>query len=453
MMWHFLFGHLHFAGLMELVKKGMVHGLPSIEFKSKLCEECILGKQSRTSFPRNAKYQAKEQLGLIHTDVCGPITPESFSGKRYFISFVDDFSRKTWVYFLKEKSEVFKVFKKFRVMVEKETNKHIKAVRSDRGGEFTSTEFMKYCDEHGIRRFLTASYSPQQNGVAERKNRTILDMVRSMMKSKNMPKEFWAEAVQCAIYIQNRCPHARLNGKTPQEVWSGQKPSVSHLKVFGSVAYAHVPSQQRTKLEDKCKKYVFIGYDEMTKAYKLLDPINQKVIVSRDVRVDEANEWSWNNSVEEMSGDTSPSIAIPPATENFETTDDEDEPRRPRIRTIQELYESTKQVHVVCLLAGSKNITFEEAVQDEKWRLAMDEEIDAIERNNTWELSNPPTGARPIGVKWVYKKKMNAQGEIERYKARLVAKGYKQKEGIDYAEVFALVTRRETIRLLISMAT
>ena len=170
--------------------------------------------------------------------MCGPITPESFSGKRYFISFVDDFSRKTWVYFLKEKSEVFKVFKKFRVMVEKETNKHIKAVRSDRGGEFTSTEFMKYCDEHGIRRFLTASYSPQQNGVAERKNRTILDMVRSMMKSKNMPKEFWAEAVQCAIYIQNRCPHARLNGKTPQEVWSGQKPSVSHLKVFGSVAYA-----------------------------------------------------------------------------------------------------------------------------------------------------------------------------------------------------------------------
>ena len=170
--------------------------------------------------------------------MCGPITPESFSGKRYFISFVDDFSRKTWVYFLKEKSEVFEMFKKFRVMVEKETNKHIKAVWSDRGGEFTSTEFMEYCEEHDIRRFLTASYSPQQNGVAERKNRTILCMVRSMLKSKNMPKEFWAEAVQCAIYIQNRCRHAMLNEKTPQEVWSGQKPSVSHLKVFGSVAYA-----------------------------------------------------------------------------------------------------------------------------------------------------------------------------------------------------------------------
>jgi len=188
------------------------------------------------------------------------------------------------------------------------------------------------------------------------------------------------------------------------------------MSIFAIPTYAHVPSQQRTKLKERCKKYVFIGYDEMTKAYKLLDPINQKVIVSRDVRVDEANEWSWNNSIEEMSGDTSSSIAIPPTTKIFETTDDEDEPRRPKIRTMQELYESNEQVHV-CLLAGSENITFEEAVQDKNWRLAMNEEIDAIERNNTWELSNLPTSARAIGVKWVYKKKMNAQGEIERYKA------------------------------------
>jgi len=177
MMWRFRFGHLHFDGLMELVKKGMVHGLPSMEFKSKLCEECVLGKQSRTSFSRNSKYQAKKQLGLIHTDVCGPITLESFSGKRYFISFVDVFSRKTWVYFLKEKFEVFKVFKKFRVTMEKETYKHIKVVRYDRGDEFTSTEFMNCREEHDIRRFFITPYSPQQNGVVERKNRIILNMV------------------------------------------------------------------------------------------------------------------------------------------------------------------------------------------------------------------------------------------------------------------------------------
>ena len=146
-------------------------------------------------------------------------------------------------------------------MVEKETGMPIKPVRFDRGGEFISSELMKYCEEQGIRGFLTAPYSPQQNGVAERKNRTILDMVRTMLKSKNVPKELWAEAVQCAIYVQNRCPHVKLNEKTLQEVWSGRKPSVSHLKVFGSIAYGHVPTQQRTKLEDRSKKYVFIGYD------------------------------------------------------------------------------------------------------------------------------------------------------------------------------------------------
>ena len=123
-------------------------------------------------------------------------------------------------------------------------------------------------------------------------------MVRSMLKSKRMPKEFWAEAVQCAIYVQNRCPHAKLDDQTPQEAWSGQKPTISHLKVFGSVAYAHVPDQRRTKLEDKSKRYIFIGYDEKTKGYKLLDLISKMVIVSRDVRVNEASKWDWNNSME-----------------------------------------------------------------------------------------------------------------------------------------------------------
>nr|KYP75006.1 Retrovirus-related Pol polyprotein from transposon TNT 1-94 [Cajanus cajan] len=155
MKWHLRFGHLHFGGLTELVKKEMVFGLPKMEFEKKFCEECVIGKHARTSFPRSSEYRAKEQLGLIHTDLCGPITPESFSGKKYFVSFIDDFSRKTWVYFLKEKLEVFETFKKFKVMVEKETSKFIKAVRSDRGGEFTSVEFNKYCEEHGIKRFLT----------------------------------------------------------------------------------------------------------------------------------------------------------------------------------------------------------------------------------------------------------------------------------------------------------
>ncbi|KAJ3676254.1 hypothetical protein LUZ60_003666 [Juncus effusus] len=338
------------------------------------------------------------------------------------------------------------------------TGMYIKALRSDRGGEYMSTAFTSYCEEHGIKRFLTAPYSPQQNGVAKRKNRTILDMVRSMLKSKDMPKEFWAEAVQCAVYVQNRCPHAMLGEKTPQETWSGQKPTVSHFKVFGSVAYAHIPDQRMTKLDDKSKKFVFIGYDDKTKAYKLIDPIEWKVMVSRDVHVNEESTWDWNKNeimhekadlVEPEKGDSSVSTVVP---NSLIPSDDEDEPRQPRTRSLQELYDATDEVHLVCLLADAENISFEEAVRDKRWQAAMDEEIEAIEKNRTWDLVELPEGCRPIGVKWVYKKKVNGEGKIERYKARLVAKGYRQKAGIDYDEVFAPVARMETIRLLISQA-
>ncbi|KAJ3686893.1 hypothetical protein LUZ61_016057 [Rhynchospora tenuis] len=452
-LWHLRFGHLSRDGLKELAKKDMVHGLPDIDYPKQFCEGCVLGKQARSSFPRSAEYRAKRILELIHTDICGPITPKSFGEKRYFITFIDDYTRKTWVYFLKEKSEALEVFKKFKTMVEKRTGHYIKALRSDRGGEYVSTAFTNFCDEHGIRRFLTAPYSPQQNGVAERKNRTILDMVRSMLKTKNMPKEFWAEAVRCAVYVQNRCPHAKLMNQTPQEAWSGIKPTVSHLKVFGSVAYAHVPDQRRTKLDDKSKKYVFIGYDEKTKAFRLFDPIEKKVIVSRDVQVNEEIAWDWNNQKEMANEKEEPSTSTPTTTNTSnESSDNEDEPRQPRTRNLQDLYESTPEVHLVCLLADSENITFEEAVRDKKWKAAMDEEIAAIEKNDTWKLVELQEGSQPIGVKWVYKKKMNAEGKIERYKARLVAKGYRQKAGIDYDEVFAPVARMETIRLLISLA-
>jgi len=216
---------------------------------------------------------------------------------------------------------------------------------------------MKYCEKQGIRRFLTAPYSLQQNGVAERKNMTILDMVRSMLKSKKMPKEFWAKAVQCTIYVQNCCLHVKLDDQTPQEAWSRQKSTISHLKVFGSVAYAHVSDQQRMKLEDKSKKYIFIGYDEKTKRYRLLDPISKKVMVSRDVRVDEVSKWDWNNSTVESSV-----IALTSIPTNFETTDDEDEPRQQKMKSLQYLYDSTNEVHLVCLVADAENINFEEVV-------------------------------------------------------------------------------------------
>ncbi|KAE8683276.1 TMV resistance protein N-like [Hibiscus syriacus] len=456
-LWHLRFGHLNFGGLELLSKKEMVKGLPHINHPDQLCEGCLVGKQFRKSFPKESETRAKKPLELIHTDVCGPIKPSSLGNNNYFLLFIDDFSRKTWVYFLKQKSEVFEVFKKFKAAVERESGRKIKAMRSDR-----------------------VPRSPQQNGVAERKNRTILDMARSMLKSKKLPKEFWAEAVSCAVYLSNRSPTRSVWGKTPQEAWSGRKPGISHLRTFGSIAHVHVPDERRTKLDDKSESFIFIGYDANSKGYKLYNPDNKKFVISRDVIFNEEGEWDFNShtdfnffpqfeedeqTIREQLDESQQELATPPTSPTSTTQGDsspsssssgsQSERVVQRTRSLRDLYEVTERqdnLTLFCLFADCEPVSFQEAVQEKKWRDAMDEEIKAIEKNDTWKLTSLPKGHKAIGVKWVYKTKQNAKGEIERHKARLVAKGYSQKAGIDYDEVFAPVARLETIRLIISLA-
>nr|GEV61326.1 copia-type polyprotein [Tanacetum cinerariifolium] len=225
-------GNVTFGDESKAPVKGK--GLDHIDHPNQVYEGCLFGKHASSLFPKESTLRAKEPLQLIHTDLCGPITPPSHDKNLYFMLFIDDYSRKTWVYFLKEKSQAFEAFKTFKAMVEKEKGLKIKSMRSDRGGEFLSKEFNKFCEDNGIQRFLTAPYSPQQNGMVERKNRTILNMVRSMFKTKKMPKEFWADAVDCTVYLLNRCPSKSLDNKTPQEAWNGLKPTVSHLRAIKS---------------------------------------------------------------------------------------------------------------------------------------------------------------------------------------------------------------------------
>ncbi|CAJ2639360.1 unnamed protein product [Trifolium pratense] len=467
-LWHLRFGHLNFGGLELLSKKEMVRGLPYINHPNQVCEGCLLGKQFKMSFPKESSSREQKPLELIHTDVCGPIKPRSLGKSNYFLLFIDDFSRKTWVYFLKEKSEVFENFKKFKALVEKESGLVIKAIRSDRGGEFTSNEFLKYCEDNGIRRQLTVPRSPQQNGVAERKNRTILEMARSMLKSKRLPKELWAEAVACAVYLSNRSPTRSMLGKTPQEAWSGRKLGISHLRVFGSIVHAHIPDEKRSKLDDKSEKYIFIGYDANSKGYKLYNPDTGKTIISRNVIFDEEGEWDWKKSnrdynffpqfeeddvePEESREDLATQPASPtPSSEEGESSSE----KTPHFRSLQEIYEVTENqdnLTLFCLFVDCEPMNFQEAFEKKTWRTAMDEEIQAIKKNETWELVSLPKGHKAIDVKWVYKAKKNSKGEVERYKARLVAKGYSQRAGIDYDEVFAPVARLETVRLIISLA-
>jgi IS30 family transposase len=192
--------------------------------------------------------RASKLLELVHSDVCGPMKTTSRGGARYFVTFIDDFSRKIHVYLLRTKGEVFDKFKEYKALVDNQTDMKIKTFRSNNGGEFVSKKFDNFLHECGIQRQTSAPYTPQQNGVAERANRTIMECVRSMIPTQGLDLEFWAEAVNTVVYIKNQCPTKAFESKTPQEAWTGRKPNVSHLRVFGCKAFAHILDEKRSKL-------------------------------------------------------------------------------------------------------------------------------------------------------------------------------------------------------------
>jgi transposase InsO family protein len=291
-LWHGRFGHLSFDALGRLGK--MVTGLPQIKHTGELCDSCLAGKQRRLPFPKATRYRAADPLELVHGDLCGPITPATHGGRRYFLLLVDDCSRYMWLQLLTSKSDAADVIKGFKARAEAESGKKLRVLRTDRGGEFTAVEFATYCAEEGMGRHLTAPYSPQQNGVVERRNQTIVGMARSMMKAKKMPATFWGEAVTTAVFILNRAPTKALKGQTPFEAWHGRKPNVVFMRTFGCVGYVKTTKPGLGKLEDRSTKAVFLGYEEGSKAYRLYDPARGKVMVSRDVVFDEAAAWDWN---------------------------------------------------------------------------------------------------------------------------------------------------------------
>nr|KYP39788.1 Retrovirus-related Pol polyprotein from transposon TNT 1-94 [Cajanus cajan] len=192
-----------------------------------------------------------------------------------------------WIYLVKSKSEVFPIFQKFKTKVEREAEKSIKVIRTDGGGEYTSREFESSCEEHGIQHEVIVSYTPHHNGLAERRNRTFLNMTRSMMKTKGLPHNFWGEAISTTVYVLNKCPTKRLDSLVPEEVWTGKKPSVKHLRIFGSLCFRHILDERRRKLDDKRQPSILVGYHS-TSAYKLYDLAAKKIMLSRDVHIDEA---------------------------------------------------------------------------------------------------------------------------------------------------------------------
>lgn len=249
--------------------------------KTPVCEACLKGKAHRLPF-QASKFQANKPAELIHADLCGPMEVDSIGNSRYFLLYKDDFSNFRKVYFIKNKSEVKDYFKIFLKRVESETGEKMEKLRTDNGLEFINAEVRKITEENGIQHEKTVSYSTEQNGRAEKENRTLVEMARTLLQARGLPKKLWAEAINTAAYILNNTGEGRTSSKTPHELWYGTKPNIE-LKVFGTKVYIHIPKQKRLKWDAKAKTGIFIGYSEESKGYRIWIEDKNKVEIHRDV--------------------------------------------------------------------------------------------------------------------------------------------------------------------------
>jgi transposase InsO family protein len=221
-LWHRRLAHINYKSLPYVSK--VVTGLPELKVDHEgVCKGCAQGKNINNPFPKRDS-KAEGILELVHSDVCGPIASTSLSEYVYYVSFIDDYSRKTWVYLLKSKDKVLGNFKEFKALVENLSERKIKILKSNNGGEYTSNEFGRFCRYGRIKKELTTPYNPQQNGVAERKNRTIMEAVKTMIHDQDLPMHLWAEATRTTIYVQNRLSHSALGFKTPEEMFTKKNP-------------------------------------------------------------------------------------------------------------------------------------------------------------------------------------------------------------------------------------
>ncbi|KAD3067000.1 hypothetical protein E3N88_34880 [Mikania micrantha] len=510
-LWHLRYGHFYLEGLKRISQNKMVRGLPNIN-QIVTCESCILGKQHQLSY-NSSSWRATKKLELIHADLCGPMQVKSLGGSLYYFLLIDDLTRMCWVYFLKQKSQAFEKFKLFKAMVENEVECSIKVLRTYRGGEFCSSDFNSFCENNGIKRELNVPYTPQHNGVVERKNRTIMGMTRSMLKEKCLPNYLWAEGVATAIYLINRSSTKAIKNCTPIEAWTGHKPSVHHLKIFGCIVYGHIPVHQRQKLDDRSEKCIFIGYAEESRGYRLYNPSTKKIQIERNVTFLERDSWKWDDKsytsastliedpfpmqtqeeITVQNNDSSPpnlhsahsdlnsqntplsysshihlnsnqnnsnATASSSSSNDASSSSSHNTPPQPSRRiskppTWMKDYHTGEEMEEetqLFALSVSDLTTYQEAVMKKEWYEAMVSELKAIEKHDTWKLVDCPSERNIVGLKWLFKTKLGVDGKILRYKARLVGKGYSQQHGIDYQETFAHVARFETIRVVIAVA-
>lgn len=480
--WHDRLGHLSMKGLSLLSEQ--IPGMPKFSAKLELpfCKPCALGKSKRAAAINRSVATivgTSELLQVVHTDVCGPFT-ESIGGAFYFITFTDDNSSYTAVYFLRKKSEALSAFKKYLPAVERFTSRKLLCLKLDAGGEYLGP-FKKFCTDHGIACNPVAADHPNLNGLAERVNLTLCDKYLAMLAKCRLPNRFWAEAVREANHIKNKSPTTRLpRHMTPWERWVGSRPDTSSFRVFGCVAYAHLDKKARQdKLDTKSVKCINIGYYEDHRQWRLYKPTSKRIILSRDVKFDEVSfiplsqdsitstteyrqkvPQSINMAIDKdqraVQGNRDGLHALFTWTDipDIIPTVDREALELVSGETHRMLLTNTEWVECVDTPIKDPS-TYAQAMAGPnaaEWKAAMDVEIQNMIKMGVFRIVDIPKDKKCIGCRYVYTTKYDDAGNLVKRKARLVAQGFSQKEGVDYLETYSGVARKESHRLIFAIA-
>nr|KAJ0188771.1 hypothetical protein LSAT_V11C900489000 [Lactuca sativa] len=429
-----------------------------------MCSACEQGKQTKSSFKPKSCSSISVPLHLLHMDLFGPIPVRSLGGNKYTLVFVDEFTRFTWVVFLKKKShaaqEIISLIRKNETL----TGLKVKQLRSDHGTEFRNSTLEEFCDHKGIGRNFSAPRTPQQNGVAERRNRTLIEAGRTLMIHAGLPMSFWAEAVNTTCFTQNRSLIHRIHKKTPYEMLKDRKPDVSFFHVFGCICYILNLRDPRSKFEPKADKELFsCPFDEAPSAEDKTDSSDPIIPVPCSLIQDTAatsadNSLSADETLEAEDSPETDNVSVSISPESASVIEHRDHPFDRIIGNIHDgvrtrssvLNNFCMYVNFVSMILPDKVHT---ALQDADWIKAMQEELNEFERHKVWTLVPRPSGKTITGTRWVYRNKVDKDEIITRNKARLVAQGFTQIESIDYGETFAPVARIKAIRLFLAYAS
>ncbi|GJX74706.1 putative ribonuclease H-like domain-containing protein [Tanacetum coccineum] len=456
--WHRRLGHVNFKNLNKLVKGNLVRGLPLKIFQNDhTCVACQKGKQHKASCKAKIVSSISQPLQLLHMDLFGPTSVKSINYKTYCLVITDDFSRFSWVFFLRTKDETSGILKDFIRQTENQLNQKVKTIRCDNGTELKNKDIIEFCGSKGIKREYSNAKTPQQNEVAERKNMTLIEAARTMLADSFLPNTFWAEAVSTACYVLNRVLVTKPQNKTPYELITGTQDNIdagnSEMQADPAQDYFVLPIYSSYTLTVKSSE----ANDEGEKSNK------DTSLKTNEEPVDQEDQ-AFLEELEKLKRQEKKANDAAKALRNEFAQEDEDlliqagaarATSTNTVNTVSTPISTVSPSNVFSTGGPALNNTD----QDDSQLPALEDIYDNPKELLQFRfrrygfLVDLPYGKKAIGTKWVYRNKKDQRGVVVRNKPRLVAQGYRQEEGIDYDEVFAPMTRIEAIRIFLAFAS